>query len=974
MAVQLIRTVLASAFLVALLTGSPLVRAACGSSCQCAPGERCDVGGLCQAADKVVSPAAHPLCCSDPDCAPNWLVCENLDGSIGTCGAPGCKPHDCVSAQTECGVIPDGCGGQVDCGVCPGGAPCENGICGGGCTPDCAGKSCGDDGCGAACGECQPGYVCTAGGSCQLCAGDCAGKSCGDDGCGGSCGNCPPGLSCSDAFVCDICQPDCSGKECGDNGCGGSCGSCPQELFCSPDGLCVSCLTDCSGKQCGDDGCGGLCGTCAFTEICNVDGQCLCAPDCLDKECGDNGCGGSCGSCGTSDVCSEWSVCVPQRTQEDVVMAPDMSVAPEVRAEAIPEPVPLDDGSGEGDQTALECPPGTHAVWGACVKDAEETGGSDGGCRAGSQAGLSGLSLLMMLLSALALWRRRGLNMRSVPIFLMVLAMVSGGCSETQVVGTGDDASAIDARLDGVPPGDIPSMTTKDTACVPSCAAKECGDDGCGGQCGSCAGGVACEQGLCAGTCVDECSPAGTLACAAQGIQECGQFDGDGCLEWSEARPCPGFGHCEAGECVCVPDCGGKECGYDGCSGSCGICPRGQQCVDFQCQGGCVDECPKAGDSHCTDTGRVVCGDDDEDGCLEWSEEQSCQGPCVDGECLCQPDCTGKECGPDGCGEKCGTCPPGQACKDNLCTTEGTDCMPGAVDEQNCGNCGKRNRKCGADGSWGEWTDCLSEGVCKSGGQEEKACGKCGVQTRTCLADCQWGNWSYCVGEGLCAPGETQFEACGLCGKQSRSCDSQCNWSSWTGCVGEGICTPGDEKVESCGNCGSRTRKCSPECQWAGWGDCLNQGQCAPGSTGVCGACGWQTCSQTCQWGPCAGEGECVPGTTSTQGCPDCRARLCNNNCTWAPACAACAGCTQFNKCGTTCPSGYHATGYSCNFSCGSCSWNDNQATCVPSCGNQFNQCGTSCPSGYHATGYSCNFSCGSCSWNDNQATCQLTN
>lgn len=559
---------------------------------------------------------------------------------------------------------------------------------------------------------------------------------------------------------------------------------------------------------------------------------------------------------------------------------------------------------------------------------------------------------------------------------LLGLLLAGGACSETQVVGSGDDLLGSDTTglPDGVKTGDLPEPKQDAGGCKPACEGKQCGSDGCGGSCGICPGGVDCEEGLCTGTCKEECGPAGTMACADDGIQECGQFDGDGCLEWSEVRPCPGFGHCEGGACLCVPDCADRECGYDGCSGSCGVCKEGTQCVDYQCKGGCVDECPEAGDAHCTETGRVECGDHDDDGCLEWSEEQNCAGPCVDGECQCEPDCVGKDCGPDGCGAQCGTCPPGQACKESKCTSGTTECMPGGIDEQNCGLCGKKNRKCAADGTWGEWTPCLDEGVCLSGAEEKKACGKCGNQTRNCLFDCQWGNWSFCVGEGLCAPGETQYENCGLCGQQSRSCDGQCNWGSWTGCVGEGTCSPGDSQTEACGNCGNRTRSCNNDCNWTPWSNCQNQGQCSPGSTGTCGACGFQTCSPACQWGPCQGQGECVPGSVSTDGCPTCRGRTCNNQCSWAAACTVCSGCTQFNKCGTSCPSGYHATGYSCNFSCGSSCWSDNQATCAPSCGNQFNKCGTSCPSGYHATGYSCNFSCGSSCWSDNQATCQIDN
>lgn len=34
---------------------------------------------------------------------------------------------------------------------------------------------------------------------------------------------------------------------------------------------------------------------------------------------------------------------------------------------------------------------------------------------------------------------------------------------------------------------------------------------------------------------------------------------------------------------VCVPSCAGKECGSDGCSGSCGDCPKFMECQDYIC-------------------------------------------------------------------------------------------------------------------------------------------------------------------------------------------------------------------------------------------------------------------------------------------------------------------------------------------------------------------------------------------------------
>ncbi len=43
------------------------------------------------------------------------------------------------------------------------------------------------------------------------------------------------------------------------------------------------------------------------------------------------------------------------------------------------------------------------------------------------------------------------------------------------------------------------------------------------------------------------------------------------------------------------------------------------------------------------------------------------QDGCVDGACVCQPVCAGKQCGSDGCGGECGACPAGTVCSDGSC-------------------------------------------------------------------------------------------------------------------------------------------------------------------------------------------------------------------------------------------------------------------------------------------------------------------
>ncbi len=249
--------------------------------------------------------------------------------------------------------------------------------------------------------------------------------------------------------------------------------------------------------------------------------------------------------------------------------------------------------------------------------------------------------------------------------------------------------------------------------CVPNCAGKQCGDDGCGGKCGTCQGGQTCEDwkckvicgdGLCAlgdgesscscpqdcgqcnGCCEGAICRAGTgstycgiggaqcqdcsindLSCAEQA---CSPLCGDGmCSSEENCAMCPAdcgctaCGEtCAAGECIFTA-CNGKDCGDDGCGGSCGGCPAGMVCFEGGCL--CLPDC--------TDK---ICGDDGCGGsCGACSGNQD---QCLDGQCVCQPNCMNKECGDDGCGGFCGEfdggCQDGLVCQTNA--QQETFCVP----------------------------------------------------------------------------------------------------------------------------------------------------------------------------------------------------------------------------------------------------------------------------------------------------------
>jgi hypothetical protein len=88
----------------------------------------------------------------------------------------------------------------------------------------------------------------------------------------------------------------------------------------------------------------------------------------------------------------------------------------------------------------------------------------------------------------------------------------------------------------------------------------------------------------------------------------------------------------------CVPDCTGKSCGDDGCSGTCGTCKTGQSCISGQC----ADNLISCSDGTSCPSGKV----------------------CISGYCT-TVDCNGKHCGTDSNGVSCGTCGSGETCSTN---------------------------------------------------------------------------------------------------------------------------------------------------------------------------------------------------------------------------------------------------------------------------------------------------------------------
>jgi hypothetical protein len=741
---------------------------------------------LVQCIQEVCGPNAGNNCIPQAiqgPCKSEWNACQE------------CTP-ECIGKK--CG--PDGCGGQ--CGQCPSGYVCDNwGSCL--CQPQCAGKECGN----GSCGSCKPGEVCNAWGFC-LCTPKCDGKQCGPDGCGGSCGKCPVGSVCTALGTCESTGPG----QCGNGKCqpgqGESCETCPQDCPCEDsccevhefpgcnepetmkcvcemdpfcceqmwDGLCVDeaidmCKAKCSGgckpnclnKECGSDGCGGSCGTCPAGSTCNAGGICeqTCKPNCLNKECGSDGCGGSCGLCGAGEACKS-GACIPSLSCEEMLYC------------------------------LWSCPPNDEACSSACWTIASP--------------------------AAKQQW-------------YAVMGCIGEFCGDPPEDQCWQEAVQ----------GPCKEEWYACQECTADCVGKQCGDDGCGGTCGQCPGGYACDP---FGSCL--CQP----QCAGK---VCGN---DGC--GGSCGTCPAGNVCNyQGKCVCMPQCDGKECGSDGCGGTCGTCPPGlacspagicqeppDQCGNNWCQPGqgencesCPEDCGPCqyeGDC-CFEHDNPGCEDPEVTACVCEMDPFCCNNywdsVCVSEAktqckawCPCTPSCQGKQCGGDGCGGSCGTCPPGTSC------TDAGQCVPG---QDSCGN---------------GWCQQWQGETCETCPED---CGSCGCGDGLCAAD-EGEDCSNCPEDcGPCNEGDCctpkQTPGCEVAEVVECVCamDPYCCQTAW-----DGICV--NEAQQDCGyDCGG---PCEPQCVSSDG----QKKEC--GSDGCGGVCGYCPEGIACVNGMC--QGGCVPNCT----------------------------------------------------------------------------------------------------------------
>jgi len=118
--------------------------------------------------------------------------------------------------------------------------------------------------------------------------------------------------------------------------------------------------------------------------------------------------------------------------------------------------------------------------------------------------------------------------------------------------------------------------------CTPECgdifSPVECGPDGCGGSCGTCAAGSTCQSGTCVAADEPGCVAKSTKGCAGCACESCVCGQDNYCCQTKWDSSCVDLCK-QCGSCGgCTPSCTDRECGDDGCGGSCGACPSGQVC------------------------------------------------------------------------------------------------------------------------------------------------------------------------------------------------------------------------------------------------------------------------------------------------------------------------------------------------------------------------------------------------------------
>ncbi len=323
--------------------------------------------------------------------------------------------------------------------------------------------------------------------------------------------------------------------------------------------------------------------------------------------------------------------------------------------------------------------------------------------------------------------------------------------------------------------------------------------------------------------CTDDCQ-IDDIICDEEGTHFCGHFDSDPCLDLSQGIKC---------------DCGcdGSECKKD--------CPIVEE--------KCSDNCTVSGDTKCSGIQLQKC-EMTEDGCLQWTEPESCGegkhcdlGECKDGivEVTCDNACTeGKvECtdigrrkcklGNDGCTEWTDEdpCNSGEICNNGECSVPKEDACE--LGKKECNGNGVRECITGSDGYtvWGNVTNCQQGQICKNNACEKQITDECELNKKECVNN----GFRECK---TASSGYTEWSAVTPCGDKQK-CE-------------RGAC------VDKCKDaCSSGAKKCASD--GSGYYKC---------TTGSDGCLAWSTSLNKCDYG--CDSGNCKPNPND-----------------WIPACSS---------------------------------------------------------------------------------------
>jgi hypothetical protein len=549
-------------------------------------------------------------------------ACPENDG-CNIWGNPGCAECECqecvcdqdstccdVAWDNDCVELCSDCMPSSDCGPQPGCLTSDGPGCGG---CECEAEVCvmdhfccdysWDSACVSYCGDvlgiqcpvvCDPGYIvnCNSGCTFEIWIAD---------------NYCDSALNCEetdfDGGDCTPCYPDCeNGKNCGADGCGGSCGTCSDGENCYQDGICAvhcgngSCEPD-LGEECSSS-CLEDCGECSVCGdgVCADDEDCyLCPEDCeYPATCPENdGCiiwgNPGCAECECQEcVCDQDSTCCDVAWDGECV---------ELCSDCVPN---ADCGP------TLGCTPSNDPGCGGCACEAEVCANDSFCCSSGWDS-----------LCIAACEDILGIQCPLVCSATQLINCAGTGCTYKSWMGDNYCDSSLNCEETDFDGGDC-------TPCYPDCeSGKNCGDDGCGGSCGTCSDGENCyEDGICAIHCGNdscepelgeecsscpgdcgECSVCGDGVCATdEDCYLCSEDceypaacpENDGCSIWGN----PGCAECECQECVCDQDSTCCDVAWDNdCVELCSDCMPSSDCEP---QPGCLtSDGPGCGGCEC---------------------------------------------------------------------------------------------------------------------------------------------------------------------------------------------------------------------------------------------------------------------------------------------------------------------------------------------------------------------------------------